>query len=180
MARTVRKDGPKLTSNPGFPGNVANLGKGLELSKVLGPTGTTRAVVQADSLGDLTEGRKTGSEVGPRADSLSFLHHLAQILIGWLLRSLSFIASGLGIEPRPSHLLGQNPLLSHAPKPLTGGFYAGAPPRPRPQRFTGGILGSGSASDHAPSTFCFVLRRGLCLAQSSVRLPMASAIAVLG
>lgn len=93
--------------------------------------------------------------MGPKADSLSFLHHLAQFLTGWLLLFLSFIASGLGIEPRPSHLLGQNTLLSHAPKPLTGGLYAVALPRPRPQRLTGGILGSGSASDRAPSAFCF-------------------------
>jgi hypothetical protein len=58
MARTVRKGGPKLTPNPRFPGDVANLGKGLGLSKVLGPTGTTRAVGSSRILGRSYRGKK--------------------------------------------------------------------------------------------------------------------------
>lgn len=53
MARTGRKDGPKLTPSPGFPGDMANLGKGLGLSKVLGPTWTTRAVGSSRLFGEI-------------------------------------------------------------------------------------------------------------------------------
>ena len=38
--------------------DVANLGKGLELSKVLGPTGTTKAVGSSVLLGRSYRGKK--------------------------------------------------------------------------------------------------------------------------
>lgn len=58
--RTGRKMGTVLglLLDSRFPGDVANLGKVLELSKVLGPTGTTKEVGSSRLLGRSYRGKK--------------------------------------------------------------------------------------------------------------------------